>query len=160
MKVLDFKNNTDMKRYSLYLVGIFIISFLISCSDMGCGRGADCSITKTLYVLNSTAKNIQLDNIRIKPGQKILLKIMEESYIDSPIDYFTNDTAFMIFNDSVVFRHVLLRTDSGFVYIPSEHNILDADSWKTGINDDSWSSWAVYTFNDEDCQRALEMTTI
>ena len=142
------------------LFSLVILSLLIASCEPGCGRGADCAITKTLYVLNSTAKNIQLDNIRIKPGQKILLKIMEESYIDSPIDYFTNDTAFMIFNDSVVFRHVLLRTDSGFVYIPSEHNILDADSWKTGINDDSWSSWAVYTFNDEDCQRALEMTTI
>jgi hypothetical protein len=142
------------------LFSLVLLSLVIASCEPGCGRGADCSITKTLYVLNSTAKNIQLDNIRIKPGQKILLKIMEESYIDSPIDYFTNDTAFMIFNDSVVFRHVLLRTDSGFVYIPSEHNILDADSWKTGINDDSWSSWAVYTFNDEDCQRALEMTTI
>lgn len=142
------------------LFSLVLLSLIIASCEPGCGRGADCYITKTLYVLNSTAKNIQLDNIRIKPGQKILLKIMEESYIDSPIDYFTNDTAFMIFNDSVVFRHVLLRTDSGFVYIPSEHNILDADSWKTGINDDSWSSWAVYTFNDEDCQRALEMTTI
>ena len=142
------------------LFSLVILSLLIASCEPGCGRGADCAITKTFYVLNSTEKNIQLDNIRIKPRQKILLEIMEEGYIDSPIEYFTNDTAFMIFNDSVVFRHVLLRTDSGFVYIPSEHNILDADSWKTGINDDSWSSWAVYTFNDEDCQRALEMTTI
>lgn len=151
-----------MKRYSLYLVGIFIISFLISCSDMGCGRGADCSEAKTLYVLNSTAKNIQLDNIRIKPGQKIILEIIDHGLgvEDFPTVYFSNDTAFMIFNDSVVFRHVLLRTDSGFVYIPSKHNILDADSWKTGINDDSWTSWAVYTFTEEDYQSALEMTSV
>ena len=142
------------------LFSLVLLSLVIASCEPGCGRGADCSITKTLYVLNSTAKNIQLDNIRIKPGQKILLKIMEESYIDSPIDYFTNDTAFMIFNDSVVFRHVLLRTDSGFVYIPSEHNILDGNSWQTGYNGDSWSSWAVYTFTEEDYQSALEMTSV
>ncbi|MBR5776899.1 MAG: hypothetical protein IKY22_00305 [Bacteroidales bacterium] len=152
------------KLYTYILVSSMV---LFSCKpdctrDGGSMGNAECNTSKTLYVLNSTAKNIQLDNIRIKPGQKIILEIIDHGLgvEDFPTVYFSNDTAFMIFNESVIFRHVLLRTDSGFVYIPSEHNILDADSWQTGYNGDSWSSWAVYTFNDEDCQRALEMTTI
>ena len=126
--------------------------------DGGSMGNAECNTSKSLYVLNSSTINIQLGNIFVKPGEKVLLGSIDYGLGNFPIAYFTNDTASMIFNDSVVFRHVLSRTDSGFVYIPSEHNILEIDSWQTGFIDDSWISWAVYTFTEEDYQRALEQS--
>ena len=136
---------------------------LFSCTsdctrDGGSMGNAECNTSKSLYVLNSSTINIQLGNIFVKPGEKVFLGSIDYGLGNFPIAYFTNDTARMIFNDSIVFRHVLLRTDSGFVYIPSEHNILEIDSWQTGFIDDSWRSWAVYTFTEEDYQRALEQS--
>ena len=143
----------------MYIVvsNMLLFSCTSDCTRDGGSMGnAECNTSKSLYVLNSSTINIQLGNIFVKPGQKVSLGSIEYGLGNFPTDYFSNDTAFMIFNDSVVFRHVLLRTDSGFVYSPSKHNILDYNSWQTGFIDDTWRSWGVYTFTEEDYQMALE----
>ena len=58
----------------------------------------------------------------------------------------------IIFNDSIEEVHYQLRTDSGFVKVPSEHNILDVQAWEV----DHEKRDATYTFTEEDYQRALE----
>ena len=60
----------------------------------------------------------------------------------------------IIFNDSIEEVHYQLRTDSGFVKVPSEHNILDFQAWEV----DDVKQVATYTITDEDYQRALEQS--
>ena len=60
----------------------------------------------------------------------------------------------IIFNDSIEEVHYQIPTDSGYVKVPAEHNILDEQAWEV----DHEKQEATYTFTDEDYQRALEQS--
>ena len=60
----------------------------------------------------------------------------------------------IIFNDSIEEVHYQIPTDSGYVKVPSEHNILDYQAWEV----DDVKQVATYTITEEDYQRALEQS--
>ena len=151
MKVLDFKNNTDMKRYSLYLAAIAILLFA-SCEtcERGGHGGGDCSHMNFVYFFNASSAKVQFgDNLVINSGeQKFLTKV---EYLDFPYD-----TVSILFNDSILFKHIKLNNDGVVEYIPSEHNVLSYSAWEVDFIDDSYEKSWLYTITEEDYQRALE----
>ncbi|MBR5832907.1 MAG: hypothetical protein IKY79_09905, partial [Bacteroidales bacterium] len=51
-----------------------------------------------------------------------------------------------------------LNNNGVIEYIPSEHNMLDYSAWEVDFIDDSYETLWLYTFTEEDYQRALEQS--
>ena len=151
-----------MKRYSLYLIGIFLTIIFSSCSKPKCGQDAECDATTTFYVCNLTSDNIYIEDIEVQSGEKkYFMSSQHSDFAAEPSIYlkeYFGDTLSIKFSDSVEVHHFGLFTNGSMVYSPLEHNIYNRDSWQFGFIDDSWRSWAVYTITDEDYQRALEQS--
>ena len=154
MKVLDFKNNTDMKRYSLYLVAIAILLFA-SCEPCKRGSsGGECPTSLFLYLFNASSAKVQFgDNMIINSGERKFLTMLDHSFFQFPYD-----TVSILFNDSILFKHIELNNNGVIEYIPSEHNMLDYSAWEVDFIDDSYETLWLYTFTEEDYQRALEQS--
>ena len=155
MKVLDFKNNTDMKRYSLYLAAIAILLFA-SCEtcERGGHGGGDCSHMNFVYFFNASSAKVQFgDNMIINSGERKFLTMLDHSFFQFPYD-----TVSILFNDSILFKHIELNNNGVIEYIPSEHNMLDYSAWEVDFIDDSYETLWLYTFTEEDYQRALEQS--
>ncbi len=150
-----------MRRYSLCLT-VIVIAMLLFASCNPCkrgGSGGDCSHVMFLYLFNASSVKVQLgDNTIVNPGERVQLAKIDDRGL-FPSAYFTNDTAIMIFNDSILFIHCI-KSDAGRgrEYVPLYHNILDIASWDEGNIDDSYESWGVYTITDEDYQAALQQS--
>ncbi|MBO7226693.1 MAG: hypothetical protein J6V33_03830, partial [Bacteroidales bacterium] len=71
---------------------------------------------------------------------------------------FPYDTVSILFNDSILFKHIKLNNDGVVEYIPSEHNVLNYYAWEVDFIDDSYEKLCLYTFTEEDYQRALEQS--
>lgn len=148
-----------MRRYSLGFVLLFLVC--VSCTDIGDGE----KYSYKHYISNNTDKvigiKIHATDI-IEPGQSVDFGITVSGSVSgsgcNPSGVFNissrDGQVRVIFNDSIEELHYKLRTDSGFVSVPSEHNILDEQAWE--VND--VEQVATYTFTDEDYQRALEQS--
>ncbi len=152
-----------MKRYSLYLIGIFLTIIFSSCSKPKCGQGAECDATTTFYVYNLTSDNIYIEDIEIQSGEKkYFMSSQHYDFAAEPSIYlkeYFGDTLSIKFSDSVEVHHFGLFTNGSMVYSPLEHNIYNRDSWQFGLVEEGfWTSWAVYTITEEDYQRALEQS--
>ena len=148
-----------MRRYSLGFVLLFLVC--VSCTDIGDGE----KYSYKHYISNNTDKvigiKIHATDI-IEPGQSVDFGITVSGSVSgsgcNPSGVFNissrDGQVRVIFNDSIEELHYKLRTDSGFVSVPSEHNILDEQAWE--VND--VEQVATYTFTEEDYQRALEQS--
>ena len=112
------------------------------------------------YVSNNTDKVI---GIKVRRASYII-ESGQSRYI-GPTHAFDPHSAFcikpegpitIIFNDSIEEVHYQIPTDSGYVKVPSEHNILDYQAWE--VDDVKQKQVATYTITDEDYQRALEQS--
>lgn len=146
-----------MRRYSLCLA-VIVIAMLLFASCNPCkrgGSGGECPDSMELYLLNSSSVKIQLgDNVVLNSGERKFLTILD-SRMYFPHGYF-GDTVSIIFNDSILFKHIEINNHGVIEYIPSEHNILDYFAWEVDFIDDSYERWGVYTITEEDYQRVLE----
>ena len=144
-----------MKRYSLYLVAIAILLFA-SCEtcERGGHGGGDCSHMNFVYFFNASSAKVQFgDNLVINSGERKFLTMLDHSFFQFPYD-----TVSILFNDSILFKHIELNNNGVFEYIPSEHNMLDYSAWEVDFIDDSFETLWLYTFTEEDYQRALEQS--
>ncbi len=112
------------------------------------------------YVSNNTDKVI---GIKVH-GAPDIIESGQSRYI-GPTHAFDPHSAFcikpegpitIIFNDSIEEVHYQIPTDSGYVKVPAEHNILDYQAWE--VDDVKQKQVATYTITDEDYQRALEQS--
>ncbi len=132
-----------------FLVVLFVL--FVSCTE-----DPRLKFAYYFYVSNNTDKVIGIKVHGapkiIKPGQSVYFG--NTMYSDPPSVFciVPEGPITIIFNDSIEEVHYQLRTDSGFVKVPSEHNILDEQAWEV----DDVKQVATYTFTDEDYQRALE----
>ena len=144
-----------MRRYSLGFVLLFLVC--VSCTDIG----EDEKYSYRHYISNNTDKvigiKIHATDI-IEPGQSVDFGITVSGSGCNPSGVFNissrDGQVRVIFNDSIEELHYKLRTDSGFVNVPSEHNILDVQAWEV----DDVEQVATYTITEEDYQRALEQS--
>ena len=141
-----------MRRYSLGFVLLFLVC--VSCTDIG----GDEKFNYSHYISNKTDKVIGIKvhggaDI-IEPGQSVYFGSVHRCYPSGLFNVSSEGPITIIFNDSIEEVHYQLRTDSGFVSVPSEHNILDEQAWE--VND--VEQVATYTFTEEDYQRALEQS--
>ena len=110
------------------------------------------------YVSNNTDKVIGIKVHGapqiIEPGQSVYFD--NTMYLDPPSMFCIGPEGpiTIIFNDSIEEVHYQIPTDSGYVKVPAEHNILDEQAWEV----DHEKQEATYTFTDEDYQRALEQS--
>ena len=140
-----------MRRSFLYAIVIITMALLVSCNYCTSGN-ADCETSLSLHVLNRTKTTVLFDDISIESmGTAYLGNVV---YV--PFEYFDKDTVVMVFNDSVVMKHMIVRTDSCVIYVPPVNNILDNRSWYIEFYDDSFFGESTYTITEEDYQRALE----
>ena len=140
-----------MRRYSLGFVLLFLVC--VSCTDIG----GDEEYSYRHYISNNTDKvigiKIHATDI-IEPGQSVYFGSVHRCYPSGLFNVSSEGPITIIFNDSIEEVHYQLRTDSGFVNVPSEHNILDVQAWEV----DDVEQVATYTFTEEDYQRALEQS--
>lgn len=132
-----------------FLVVLFVL--FVSCTE-----DPRLKFAYYFYVSNNTDKVIGIKVHGapqiIEPGQSVYFG--NAMYLDPPSVFciVPEGPITIIFNDSIEEVHYQLRTDSGFVKVPSEHNILDEQAWEV----DDVKQVATYTFTEEDYQRALE----
>ena len=140
-----------MRRYSLGFVLLFLVC--VSCTDIG----GDEKFNYSHYISNKTDKvigiKVHVVDI-IEPGQSVYFGSVLRCSPTGLFNVSFEGPITIIFNDSIEEVHYHLRTDSGFVSVPSEHNILDAQAWEV----DDVKQVATYTFTEEDYQRALEQS--
>ena len=142
-----------MKRIIVLLAAITILLFASceTCKRGGHG-GGDCSHMNFLYFFNASSAKVQFgDNLVINSGEQKFLTMVE--YFDFPYD-----TVSILFNDSILFKHIKLNNDGVVEYIPSEHNVLSYSAWEVDFIDDSYEKSWLYTITEEDYQRALEQS--
>ena len=85
----------------------------------------------------------------INSGERKFLTMLDHSFFQFPYD-----TVSILFNDSILFKHIELNNNGVIEYIPSEHNMLDYSAWEV----DDVKRVATYTITEEDYQRALEQS--
>ena len=152
-----------MKRNCLCSL-LMMAMLMVSCDKFNpCVRGeskTECNTTTSVYIMNSTYNTIQVGNAVVQAAEKKKLTSMDTGvpglHPEYIREYFGGDTVLIKFNDSVAIKHIVLRTDTAWVYIPEVHNIYDIESWNTGYNGDSWTSWAVYTVTETDYKIAQD----
>ena len=141
-----------MKRYSLYLVLLFLVC--VSCTDIG----EDEKFNYSHYISNKTDKvigiKVHVVTDIIEPGQSVWFGSVLNCSPSGLFNISPEGPVSIIFNDSIEEVHYQLRTDSGYVKVPSEHNILDYQAWEV----DDVKRVATYTITEEDYQRALEQS--
>ena len=132
-----------------FLVVLFV--FLGSCTE-----DPRVELIYSCYISNNTDKII---GIKVRGASYIIESGQSRSFGATlgfdPVSTFCispEGPITIIFNDSIEEVHYQIRTDSGFVKVPSVHNIFDEQAWEV----DHEKRDATYTFTEEDYQRALE----
>ena len=114
-----------MKRYSLYLIGIFLTIIFSSCSKPKCGQGAECDATTTFYVCNLTSDNIKsfhitADKVTMADGfiQNAMIAGLDAGKINAGILNTNN---------------VVIRSDTGGITLAKETMQFEDENGKVRI---------------------------